>query len=314
VQSLPLEKTKPTIAIIGCGTVGSAIGKLLGDAGYRISGVATSNLETARKAAEATGAERYSDSSSEISPRGKVVFITTPDDLIESLCIEISRQGGFQQDSVVIHCSGALSSEILASARECGAEVATLHPLQSFASVDQAVSLVPGSFCTIEGDGNALFLVRQIAQDLGGIVLEITAKQKTLYHAAAVAASNYLVTLIYLALELDKAAGLPINISFNALLPLMKGTLNNIGKKGIPDALTGPIARGDVATVSAHLKAIEEDSSKLLPLYQCLGLYTVDLAKAKRTITKETADKLVALLGPNKGSHPTSGKAEDLKV
>jgi len=300
MQSLPIEKTIPTIAIVGCGTVGSALGKLLRGVGYRICGVATSDLGTAQRAAEVTGAESYSDSPSEIARGGEIVFITTPDDLIESVCVEISDQSGFRQDAVVIHCSGALSSEILASARECGARVATFHPLQSFASVDQAVSLVPGSFCTIEGDEDALSIVRKIVGDLGGIVLEITAEKKTLYHAAAVAASNYLVTLIHLALELDQAAGLDGDTSLNALLPLIKGTLDNIGKKGIPDALTGPIARGDAATVSAHLKAMEKDAPGLLPLYQCLGLYTVDLAKAKRTISEETAQELIALLQPQK--------------
>jgi len=303
LQSLSIEKTKPTIAIIGCGTVGSAIGKLLRDVGYRISGVATSNLETAQRAAEVTGSESYSDSPSEIAPGAEIVFITTPDDLIESVCVEISKQCSFQQNAVIVHCSGAFSSEILASARQCRAKVASLHPLQSFASVDQAVLLVPGSFCTVEGDENALPVVRQIVKDLGGIVLEITADKKTLYHAAAVAASNYLVTLLHLALELDQAAGLPKDTSFNALLPLIKGTLNNIGKQGIPDALTGPIARGDVATVSAHLKAIEKDAPALLSLYQCLGLYTVDLAKAKGTIGQETAQKLIALLQPQKKNY-----------
>jgi predicted short-subunit dehydrogenase-like oxidoreductase (DUF2520 family) len=300
VQALSIEETKPTIAIVGCGTVGSAIGTLLRDAGYRISGVATSNLETARRAAGETGAGIFSDSPSEVTKGAQVVFITTPDDLIESTCVKISEDNGFEKDTVVVHCSGALSSEILSSAKRCGALVATLHPLQSFASVDQAVSLVPGSFCTIEGDRNALSVVRQIVRDIGGIILEITAEKKTLYHAAAVAASNYLVTLIYLALELNQAAGLPTNTSLDALLPLIEGTLSNIRKKGIPAALTGPIARGDVATVSAHVKAIEKDAPGLLPLYRCLGRYTVDLAVAKRTISHETADTLIALFEPGK--------------
>jgi predicted short-subunit dehydrogenase-like oxidoreductase (DUF2520 family) len=184
--------------------------------------------------------------------------------------MSISQHRAFEKNAVAIHCSGALSSDILSSARECGAVVATLHPLQSFASVDQAVTLVPGSFCTIEGDKSALPIVRQMVEDLGGILLEITADKKTLYHAAAVAASNYLVTLIHLALELNEAAGLPGDTSFNALLPLIRGTLSNIGVKGIPGGLTGPIARGD---------------------------YTVDLAKAKGTLSKDGADKLIALLG-----------------
>jgi predicted short-subunit dehydrogenase-like oxidoreductase (DUF2520 family) len=135
-----------------------------------------------------------------------------------------------------------------------------------------------------------------MVKDLGGTLLEITAEKKTLYHAAAVAASNYLVSLIHLALELNKAAGLPMNISFDALLPLIKGTLSNIGARGIPDALTGPIARGDVETVAAHLQAIEKDAPGLLAIYRCLGLYTVDLAKAKGTLNEEAADRLLALL------------------
>ena len=296
MQALLVEKIKPTVAIVGCGTVGTAIGKLLRNIDYRISGVATSNLETARRAAGVTGSERFSDCPWEVTRGADVVFITTPDDLIESTCMSISKHRGFDKNAVVVHCSGALSSDILSSARDCGAAVATLHPLQSFASVEQAVSLVPGSFCTIEGDSSALPIVRAMIEDLGGILLEITAEKKTLYHAAAVAASNYLVTLIHLALELNEAAGLPSDTSFNALLPLIRGTLSNIGTKGIPGGLTGPIARGDVATVSSHLKAIEKDAPDLLLLYRCLGLYTVGLAKAKGTLNKRAGDKLVALL------------------
>ena len=296
MQALPGGDIKATVAIVGCGIVGTAMGKLLGKADYRISGVATKHLETARTAAEATSAERFSISPWEVTRGAKVVFITTPDDLIESTCITISEHKGFEKNAVVIHCSGALSSDILSSARDFEAMVATLHPLQSFASTDQAVSLVPGSFCTIEGDKDALPIVRQIVEDIGGILLEITAEKKTLYHAAAVAASNYLVTLLHLAIELDKAAGLTSDTSYKALLPLIQGTLSNIGEEGIPGALTGPIARGDVATVSAHLKAMEKDAPKLLTLYRCLGLYTIDLAKAKGTLNKEAADKLRALL------------------
>lgn len=301
MQAIPDGRIKPRVAIVGCGTVGTAMGKLLRDAGYRISGVATSNIETARRAAEATGSERFSDSSWEVTRGADVVFITTPDDLIESTCMKISEQRGFEKNTVVIHCSGALSSDILSSARGCEAVVASLHPLQSFASVDQAVRLVPGSFCTIEGDTDALPIVRQIVKDLGGIVLEIEAEKKRLYHAAAVTASNYLVTIVHLALELNKAAGLPGDTSFDALYPLIRGTLSNISTKGIPDALTGPIARGDVETVSAHLEAIEKDAPALLLLYKCLGLYTVDLARAKGTLSKDVADRLVALLGPQYG-------------
>jgi predicted short-subunit dehydrogenase-like oxidoreductase (DUF2520 family) len=296
LQALLVGQTRPTVVIVGCGTVGTAMAKLLGCAGYPIAAVVTGHIETARRAAQATGADHYSDRAWEVTLRGEVVFIATPDDLIASVCSQIAEHEGFRKDAVVIHCSGALSSQILAPARDCSAHAATLHPLQSFASVDQAVSLVPGSFCAVEGDEAALPVVRQMVEDVGGILLEITPGKKTLYHAAAVAASNYLVTLMGLAIELNTAAGLPEDTSFDALLPLVKGTLSNVSVQGVPGALTGPIARGDVATVSAHIQAIEKDAPQFLALYKCLGRYTVDFARAKRSIGAETAERLLELL------------------
>lgn len=288
---------KPTVAIVGCGTVGTAIGKLLACAGYRITGVATRSLETAARAAKIIGVQRFSECPWDISRGAEIVFITTPDDAIQPTCKTIAENKGFEKNAVVIHCSGALSSNILSSARDCEAVVATIHPLQSFASVDQAETLVPGSFCAVEGDQAALPTARQLVSDLGGILMDITPEGKTLYHAAAAVASNYLVTLMNLALELDRAAGLSPDVSFKALLPLIKGTLGNIDAKGIPEALTGPIARGDVETVAAHLKAIEDRVPKFLMIYKTLGLYTLEIAKAKGALGKEAAEKLQNLLG-----------------
>ncbi len=292
---------KSTVAIIGCGTVGTAIGKLLARAGYRITGVATRSLETADRSAKIIGVQRFSDRPWDVTLGADLVFITTPDDAIQSTCKAIAEHNGFKKSSVVIHCSGALSSAILSPAKACGAFVSTLHPLQSFASVEQAEKLVPGSFCAVEGDDAALPIMGQLVKDLGGVLMEVSPDGKTLYHAAAVAASNYLVALIHLALELDRSVGMPPDVSFKALLPLIKGTLDNIGAKGIPEALTGPIARGDVDTVAAHLQAIKARAPNLLMIYSALGLYTVDLAKAKGTLRTEAAEKLVALLGSWEG-------------
>jgi predicted short-subunit dehydrogenase-like oxidoreductase (DUF2520 family) len=224
-----------------------------------------------------------------------VVFITTPDDAIEATCSAIAENRGFDKGAVVVHSSGALSSDILSSAIECQASVASLHPLQSFASVEQAVKILPGSYCAVEGDESALAVVRRLVEDLGGIYLEIGTEGKTLYHAAAVVASNYLVALLDVAIALNRLAGMPPDVSFKALLPLIEGTLKNIGSKGIPQALTGPIARGDQGTVRAHLKAIGESSAELVTIYKTLGCHAVGLAKAKGTLGAETAKELFSL-------------------
>lgn len=298
MQALSLAKPKPSLAIVGCGTVGTAMAKLLGRAGYRIAGVVTSRIDTAARAAQATGADHYSDCPWDLTLGADVVFITTPDDLIASTCSRISKHKGFGENVVVLHCSGALSSEILGPAKNCGAVVATLHPLQSFASVEQALTLVPGSFFAVEGEEDALSVVRLMISDLRGIPLQISADKKSLYHAAAVAASNYFVTLIGFAVELNKAAGLPVDRICEALLPLVRGTLSNINAQGIPGALTGPIARGDAATVSAHLEAVARHAPEFLSLYKLLGRHTVELAKAKKSISQETVKVLTKLLDP----------------
>jgi len=281
---------------VGCGTVGTALGRLLTRSGYSITGVATQSLDTAGRAAKKVGARNFSDSPWEISKGAQIVFLTTPDDVIQSTCADIARHGGFDKGSVVVHCSGALCSEILSSARDCQAMVASVHPLQSFASVKQAEQILPGSYWGVEGEKPALDMVRQLVQDLGGICLEIGSGGKTLYHAAAVVASNYLVALLDVALALHRQAGMAPEVSFKALLPLIDGTLKNIGAKGIPQALTGPIARGDVETVKAHLKAIAACPAELATIYKVLGRHTVGLAKAKGTLTDEAAHELVSLL------------------
>jgi predicted short-subunit dehydrogenase-like oxidoreductase (DUF2520 family) len=287
---------KRHIAIVGCGTVGTALGQLLAQAGHVIVGVSARHKESAEKAARKVGTKRCSEIPWDITVGAQVVFITTPDDAIEKTCQDISDKNGFDNAAVVLHCSGALSSEILASARTCHASVASLHPLQSFASVEQAVHLVPGSYCAIEGDPPALATARQMVGDLGGIVMEIKKGAKTLYHAAAVVASNYLVTLVHVAQALNKNVGLSPHVSFKALQPLIKGTLKNIEARGIPDALTGPICRGDIATVQAHLASMKREAPELLDAYRALGRLTVGLARAKGTLSPERADRMEALL------------------
>lgn len=291
------QEGKPPIVIVGCGRVGTALGRLLGKAGYPIEGVITRSAPTARKAAALVGAKAFSDRPIPLCRQGAIVFITTPDDAIKKTCDGIAAREGFQQGAVVIHCSGALSSKILASAGQCGAVGACLHPLQSLASAEQAERILPGSYCAIEGQGGALRVVARLVKDLGGIAVEIKPEAKALYHAAAVVASNYLVALLDVALELDRVAGIAPDAAFKALMPLIQGTLENIGSVGIPEALTGPIARGDIQTVAGHLEAMSKQAPDVLVLYKVLGCRTVALARAKGTLDEEVAQGLLDLLG-----------------
>ena len=285
-----------TFAIIGCGRVGTTLARHLTAAGYVPAGFASRSRQSAEKAAAIAGSpEKVYDAAEAAAETAGLVFLTTPDNAIAPTCQAIADRRGFQKDAVVLHCSGALSSDILKPAGSCGASVGSMHPLQSFAAVGEENPFV-GIKAAVEGEPAALALAREVAGALGADPISIKTEGKILYHAAAVVASNYLVTLMRLSFELLEAAGVSSSEAFDVLKPLIHGTLSNIDGVGIPDALTGPIARGDVETVANHLAAIRELSPDAADLYSRLGLATIDLATAKGGISQQAADELRELL------------------
>lgn len=275
----------------------------LAAAGYHPAGFYSRSRESAEQAAVAAGSGgRVCDSAAEAAKRAVLVFLTTPDHHIGPTCRLIAEHQGFQKDASVLHCSGALSSDLLAPARDSGAHIGSMHPLQSFAA---AIGKNPftGIMVAVEGDKVAVDRGWQVALDLGARPFAIHTEGKTLYHAAAVVASNYLVTLLRLSFDLLAASGVPEEKAYSVLSPLIGGTLSNIEAVGIPDALTGPIARGDVNTVADHLQAIRELSAEAAQLYCHLGLATVKVAEARGSLEAESSARLRSLLAPP----PSSG-------
>jgi len=291
---------KPSFAIVGCGKVGTTLGKFLAASGYTPAGLSSKSLASAEKAAVIIGTKCFSDTPWEVTSKADLVFITTPDDAIQETCDRISQKNGFKKNAVVFHCSGALPSTILGSAQKGGAFIGSMHPLQSFASFQYDENPFQGIIVTVEGDTESIKQARRIITDIGAEGIEITTDGKTLYHAAAVAVSNYLVTLVDLSFSLIKEAGISGRDALNILKPLIDGTLANIESMGIPGALTGPIARGDVKTVKDHIAAMESKTPGLLSLYKTLGRFTVDIATAKGTLSESSAEILKDLLGPDK--------------
>jgi len=148
----------------------------------------------------------------------------------------------------------------------------------------------------VEGDSLAVEKASGIATDLGAKPFTIKTEGKILYHAAAVVASNYLVTLMDLAIELMAVSGVSKTDAFKILKPLIKGTLANIESTGIPDALTGPIARGDVGIVEKHVQAIRKLSGEMVEYYNINGMETIRIAKAKGTLSEDAAELLQQIL------------------
>jgi predicted short-subunit dehydrogenase-like oxidoreductase (DUF2520 family) len=278
---------KPSVAVVGCGRMGTALAKTLAGKGYAIAGVSSLHRTSAQRLADICGISEATDTPWEITRKADVVFLTTPDRVIESVCESISQQAGFSPEAVVLHCSGAHASTILSSARKSGASIGSMHPLQSFASEQMPQNPFQGIRVAIEGDTQAVATADQMARDLEAFPLRIITEGKPLYHAAAVVASNFLVTLMGAALRLIQQAGVSPEEAFAVLNPLIEGTLANIERVGIHQALTGPVVRGDVQTVEAHIQAIADTLPELLPFYTCLIHYTAAQAAETKRISEE---------------------------
>ncbi|MBI5787354.1 MAG: DUF2520 domain-containing protein [Candidatus Schekmanbacteria bacterium] len=293
--------SNPIISIIGAGKVGTSIGYLVYRQGYPLAVIASRTIESAQRAVKFIGAGRAITDPLEAAKSSQILFITTPDRTIEAVCNDIAGNNGFCAGQIVVHCSGALSSDILEPARRYGALIASLHPLQTFANPQEAVKLFAGSYCTFEGDSGAREILKKLVTDLSGHFLEINSKDKILYHAAAVIACNYLVTLISGSLQVYEAIGIAFAEAYRALKPLIAGTLHNIEQVGIPQALTGPIARGDWEIIQNHLQALTQDIPQLVDLYKILAEHTIPLAEAKGGIDSQAAEKLRKFLGEKVG-------------
>jgi predicted short-subunit dehydrogenase-like oxidoreductase (DUF2520 family) len=280
------------IGIIGAGTVGTALAVRLSRQGYHIAAVKSRSSESALRLIRMTGSGRIYDSLQAIADNADFIFITTPDDAIPVVVNQVRWHRG----QYVIHCSGADSLDVLEPARIVGAQVGSFHPLQTFASIQNAIDNLPGSTFALEAEGDLLDILKKMAEDLQGHWIKLGAGDKAAYHTAAVMTCNYLVTLVKLATDLWDSFGIPREQAIQALLPLLKGTLNNIENLGVPKALTGPIARGDIGTVQIHLNTLKETAPAILPAYCELGLQTIAVAVAKGKINERQAAELENIL------------------
>jgi predicted short-subunit dehydrogenase-like oxidoreductase (DUF2520 family) len=290
-----------TVAIIGAGRVGGAVGRLLAQAGYAVTAVAARSRETAEQAGAFIGAGEPLTDMVKAASSAAIIILTTPDGAIKSACDAIAAGKGFRSGAVVVHTSGAQTMDLLSAAKNAGAFRAVLHPLQSIPSMELGVRNIPGSYFRIEADPEASSIARELMKALGGIELKMPKwgsdkGSAALYHAGAVVVSNFFVALVDFGLRYYQALGADKKEALKAVLPLIKGTLANIESAGIPDALTGPIMRGDVETVKGHLQAMSERAPELLPLYRELARHTVTVAQDKNSISPQTAADIQKLM------------------
>lgn len=292
---------KTRIAIIGAGSLGVGLAVLLSRKGYLLS-LGSRNPKQAKAALKSLSLPEHMNIAV-VSPKNAVKgadlsVLCVTDLAIAEVCSDLLTN--FEPESVICHCSGSLDSLVLESAAEQGLHVCSAHPLNSFPSRAAACALFANDhhntpvFC--EGDQTALMVIQQIFSNAGFSTQQISRESKPLYHAASVLACNYLTVLMDCSLQAGAAAGLDRGPFWKALKPLIETTLVNIDHSGTEHALSGPIARGDVATVAGHVKALSEVSEQLANSYRQLGKQTVELAKRSNRLDENTIAKLIAIL------------------
>jgi predicted short-subunit dehydrogenase-like oxidoreductase (DUF2520 family) len=277
-----------TLSIIGCGRVGQTLGRLWSSQNiFALRDLLNRSLPSARQAAAFVGAgkpvEDYADLQS-----ADIFLIAVPDDQIAQCCKSLALTNRLNGDSIVFHCSGALPSSVLRPAIDRGAAVAGIHPIRSFASPGQVAQDFAGTWCGMEGDRRALDVLAPAFEAVGAQLVSINPEAKIHYHAAAVFACNYLVTLLDVAKQSYERAGIAPDVALKLIAPLVRETVENVFKLGPETALTGPIARGDMATAHKQWRAVQDANASHGDLYKQLMDLTVELAARRNRGTTDT--------------------------
>jgi predicted short-subunit dehydrogenase-like oxidoreductase (DUF2520 family) len=214
--------------------------------------------------------------------KADIYLIATPDDQIAACCERLAATGLLGPDTVVFHCSGSLPASVLDAAVKCAARVASVHPICSFALPEKAAQSFAGTWCGVEGDPSALAVLAPLFTGIGAQLVEINPAAKNVYHAAAVFASNYLVTVLDVAMQAYCHAGIPEDTALKIMQPLVRKTVDQVFAAGTAQALSGPIARGDIGTVERQYQAVTAWDKDNGALYRWLAQKTLLLAQRRR--------------------------------
>ena len=271
-MSPPAARDRHSVFILGAGRAGRGLAGALRQAGVTVVGVhgrrADSEVTTGRIPAAARGA-------------GIVVVAVRDRQLEDALRELLSALGALDESAtrpVVLHLSGSATPRALADLRAAGCSAGTFHPLVPLADATRAAERLRGAWIGIDGDPAALEASRALAGRLGANVLNIPAGEKARYHAAAVLASNFPAVLAALAVKLMRAAGVPPEASRGAVDALLRASVANLEGADPAAVLTGPVVRGDVETVRAHLDVVRSDRLTL-DVYRALSAAAVELLR-----------------------------------
>ena len=282
----------PIIGIVGAGAVGTALGVALTRAGWPIQAVASRDPGRRERFRSLVDVTRVFADPEPILDEVELIILAVPDDAVAALAGSLRMYSG----QAMIHTSGALGAEVLAPAMAAGTQTGAFHPLVAFADTERAVAALHGATVAIEGDDQLAAMLADMAEAIGATPVRLAPGSKAAYHAAAVLAAGGVIALLDAIAELGRVAGLDEAGSLAIYGPLIEGTLGNARALGIRAALTGPMTRGDVGTLEAHLATLGLHAPRVLDLYVAAARREVDLAEARGALAPEASQKMRELL------------------
>ncbi|KTD62446.1 Rossmann-like and DUF2520 domain-containing protein [Legionella shakespearei] len=278
--------------IIGSGRLGNNIALAFSTAKLAsLQGIYNRSPESAQQLCSKINTGKVISSLSELPP-ADITWITCNDDSIASVVANLMEHAQIKPGSFIIHCSGVLNSAILAPLKKQGCLVASCHPLKAFKTGYLSADALLQVDCVMEGDAAVCDWLDFALKQLGANVIRIKPEAKVIYHAAAVIASNYLITLASCSEALLEQAGISQQQARSMMCHLMQGNLDNMQQaQDLRDALTGPLMRGDIATLALHLQAIGDPVVN--NLYKAAGLATLPIT----SLSEEQKQDIANLFG-----------------
>ncbi|NOZ63273.1 MAG: DUF2520 domain-containing protein [Calditrichaeota bacterium] len=259
------------ISIVGSGRVGFALAKALAEGGFSILGLFDRDPERLEWAKRQDIAEKYSVKLDDLTS-GDAIFICVSDDRIRVVARQLAQM--FAEKKLVqfaFHCSGSLSADVLQPLSKYGVKIGSMHPVGTFSGAEDDNKKLRGIFWAVEGDELALSAAKSLIRRLQGEFIVLPKSAKPLHHLACTFASNYVNFLLSIVVELYRELGVDEESAQKLIMPLVKTTIENIGKRGLQESLTGPAARGDLGTIEKHLKILSEQFPEFEIIYKKLG-------------------------------------------
>ncbi|HEY3803269.1 MAG TPA: DUF2520 domain-containing protein [Kofleriaceae bacterium] len=268
----------PTTIVIGAGPVATALAGAMRLGGVPVLGLWARRAAPARHAGSVAGVAAFSSAPPDLLLEAEVVILAVRDGVIGEVAEMLVGTGLVSKRHVLLHCAGAAAAEdVLGNVRNKVGGIGTIHPLSAIADPKIAMRALKGTVFGVEGDAHGRATATNLVTAIGGIPLELDGTHMAAYHAAAALASNYVVALVDAAAEVLATTGVAPDVAARALVPLAEGALRNVAQRGATGGLTGPIRRGDAATIQRHLDALRSNAD-VAEIYRALGRRALEIA------------------------------------